>query len=54
MSTDAQVLAERLGEMIEEYSGANTVSVSDVLDALEYAYACVERFNDNMPRVKMH
>ena len=40
-------LSERLGEVIEEYSEANDVTVGEVLDALEFTYACVERLNVN-------
>lgn len=51
----AQALAERLGEVIEEFSEANDIKVSEVLDSLEYTYACVERVNiHDEPRHKMH
>ncbi|MBW7970968.1 hypothetical protein [Bradyrhizobium sp. BR 10289] len=36
-------LSERLVELIEEYSECNVVTRDEVLDALLYAYACVER-----------
>ena len=36
-------MAERLGEVIEEYSEANDITPGEVLYALEYVYACVER-----------
>jgi len=38
-----EALAERLGEVIEEYSEANDITPGEVLYALEYVYACVER-----------
>lgn len=51
---DVSPLAERLAEVIEEFSEANTVTVIDVLDALEITYAGVERYNDPTPHCKMH
>jgi hypothetical protein len=54
-SQAALALAERLGEVIEEFSEANDIKVSEVLDGLEYTYACVERVNvHDEPRHKMH
>lgn len=56
MGSDAALaLAELLAEVIEEFSEANDIKVSEVLDGLEYTYACVERANTNdEPRHKMH
>lgn len=36
-------LTDRLSEVLTEYSEANPVSVGEVLDALTYVHACVER-----------
>lgn len=48
-------LAERLAETVEDFSQANTVTVSDVLDALEIVYARVERATtEDLPCIKMH
>ena len=51
----AQALAERLGETIVEFAEANDMQVSDVLAALEFNYACVERshIHTELPH-KMH
>jgi hypothetical protein len=51
----AQALAERLGETIVEFAEANAMQVSDVLAALEFNYACVERshVHTELPH-KMH
>lgn len=52
---DVSPLSERLAETIEEFSEANTVTVSDVLDALEIVYASVERCaTEDQPCHKMH
>lgn len=54
-SVEAQALAERLGEVIEEFSECNTITASEVLQALEFTYACVERHNeDAVGWLKMH
>jgi hypothetical protein len=55
VNEEAQALAERLGEVIEEFSEANTITSYDALMALEYTYACVERYSDDatLPH-KMH
>ena len=56
MDTEAsQALAELLGETIVEFADANTMTVSDVLAALEYNYAAVERshLHTELPH-KMH
>ena len=42
-------LAERLAEVIDEFSECNQITVDDVLEALEYAHASVERFADPTP-----
>ena len=47
-------MAERLGEVIEEYSEANDITPGEVLYALEYVYACVERYNDDTPADGLH
>jgi hypothetical protein len=51
----AMALAERLGETIVEFAEANQMQVSDVLSALEFNYACVERshIHTELPH-KMH
>jgi hypothetical protein len=51
----ATALADRLGETIVEFAEANTMTVSDVLSALEYNYAAVERshIHTELPH-KMH
>lgn len=51
----SQALAERLAETIVEFADANTMTVSDVLAALEYNYAAVERshLHTELPH-KMH
>lgn len=51
----AQALADRLSETIVEFAEANTMTVSDVLSALEFNYACVERthIHTELPH-KMH
>lgn len=54
-STEGQALNERLAEVIEEFSEANTITSSEVLQSLEYVYACVERYNDDAPGwLRMH
>lgn len=54
-SETAMALAERLGEVIVEFAEANELLVSDVLLALEYNYAAVERSHSDieLPQ-KMH
>lgn len=47
-------LAERIGEVIEEFSECNETDAIQVLEALEWVYACVERYNDATPAFKMH
>jgi hypothetical protein len=55
MENETQALAERLAEVIEEFSEANTITASEALQALEYVYACVERQNeDSVGWIKMH
>jgi hypothetical protein len=51
----AQALADRLSETIVEFAEANQMQVSDVLSALEFNYACVERthIHTELPH-KMH
>ncbi|MCP1937377.1 hypothetical protein J2R95_003172 [Bradyrhizobium japonicum] len=51
----AQALAERLAETIVEFAEANEMQAADVLAALEFNYACVERthIHDELPH-KMH
>jgi hypothetical protein len=51
----AQALADRLSETIIEFAEANQMQVSDVLAALEFNYACVERthIHTELPH-KMH
>ena len=52
---DCSPLSERLAEVIEEFSECNDITIEGVLDALEYTYACVERFNeDAAPKHKLH
>ena len=51
---DASPLAERLAEVLDEFSECNDVTDTEVLEALEYIYACVERFCDVTPPHKMH
>lgn len=51
---DVSPLSERLAEVIEEYSEANPVTVAEVMDALEYVYACVEIQHDITDRKRMH
>lgn len=58
MSGDTDVataLTELLAETIVEFAEANTMTVSDVLSALEYNYAAVERshIHTELPH-KMH
>ncbi|MGY3589345.1 hypothetical protein [Bradyrhizobium sp. USDA 4350] len=54
-SNEATALSERLAEVIEEFSEANTISATEVLQALEFTYACVERHNEQaMPWMRMH
>lgn len=36
-------LSERLAEVINEFAECNTVTVADVMEALEYVHATVER-----------
>lgn len=51
----SQALAERLGEVIEEYCETNTVTAGEILWCLEYVYACVERQCEDSPGwQKMH
>lgn len=55
MTLEAQGLAERLGEVIEEYCEANQLSAGAILWSLEYVYACVERQCEDSPGwQKMH
>jgi hypothetical protein len=51
----AQALADRLSETIVEFAEANPMQTVDVLAALEFNYACVERthLHTELPH-KMH
>jgi F420-0:gamma-glutamyl ligase-like protein len=54
-SNEGTALNERLAEVIEEFSEANTITSAEVLQSLEYVYACVERYNEGSPGwLKMH
>ena len=50
----ASPLAERIAEVIEEFSECNDITDIDALEALEYLYACIERHTEMTPPHKMH
>lgn len=51
---ERSALSDRLCEVLEEFSEANTITVRQVLDALVYTYACVQRNSDDTPADKLH
>lgn len=54
-SSETIGLRERIAETIEDFCTDRGMTASEVLQALEYVYACVERHNEDSPGwLRMH
>jgi hypothetical protein len=50
----SDALAERIAEVIDEFAECNKITEDDVMLALEYTHACVERGLDSTPASKLN